>query len=129
MDWTRRDFIKAMGAAAAAAAAATTSGRLLFGCKASSEAGPLPPGSELRDMHFSLGHVSQPHVYTLHVGARAYPLAAHDAASRTSTRGTSPFLASVDDSRITHYAQSVPFPSNEVQSYTVRAPQIGRAHV
>jgi hypothetical protein len=79
---------------------------------------------EAPTLHVDLSHLAPDQNFTLRVGTRAYPLAAHTPESLARARESNAALAVLPDARITHFTEAVRVPANHPVMLRISAPRL-----
>lgn len=118
---SRRRFLR--NSVASGAAVGTLP--LLNGC-GSTDGGVRSRSTELRTQYFDLSHADPSHSYHLVVGTRHQALVPATAAHRVAARTSNPSLQGVADSQITHVAENVVLPGDDIQVLWVKGVRPGQ---
>ena len=80
--------------------------------------------AETATLHVDLSHLAPNQNFTLRVGSRAYPLAAHTQETLERARQSNAALAVLPDARISHFTEAVQVPGNHPVMLRISAPSL-----
>lgn len=105
---------------------------LLSSCGGSDTPAPTPPPKaprvkELRTHYFDLSNADPAHTYHLVVGSRHHSLTPASSTHRQAARASNASLQGVSDAQITHVAENIPLPADDIQLVWVKGVAPGKS--